>query len=301
MIETDLQFPKQRQAPFRDWSPSIHYAQYQRMPKGPLAERRIYDFELLYVCQGEAVTIMQGKEYKLTTGQLIFLPSGVWHRNEVLTEPDARFLGIHFDFFDELDIQRESDIISDGDEVEWERFATEAVCDSFPPLSHQPVYTPTLDCVQLMDQLVHEFTMRPLGYELACKAIMLNILTHLLRLPVSRARSYSSQHAQKLKEIIEQIEQHPSTPWSNKMIADQMKLSIDHTAKLFKEIAGLPPNEFIHTIRHREARRLLRETDMSIERIGEQVGYSGIHYFSRLFRRHEGISATEYRKLSKVL
>ncbi|WP_234973062.1 helix-turn-helix domain-containing protein [Paenibacillus vortex] len=57
----------------------------------------------------------------------------------------------------------------------------------------------------------------------------------------------------------------------------------------------------MQSVRHREARRLLRESDISIEAVGEGVGYPDIHYFSRIFRRLEGITATDYRKLSRIL
>lgn len=301
MEASQSSFPLRRQAPVKEWSPRIHYAQFQRMPTGSLPERRIYDFELLYVSHGEAATTMGGQRHPLSAGQLIVLPAGVYHRNEAVSSPDTRFLGIHFDFFDELDIQTEADMIVNEEHVQPHRFAHEAVASGFQPLSQLPVYTPTLACVQLMEQLVQEFTLRPAGYELACKALMLNILTHLLRLQQSRSRSLATQYSGKLMDIIDEIERNPAEAWSNAGIAERMNLSVDHAAKLFKQMAGLPPNEFLHNVRHREARRLLRETDLSVEQISGQLGYSGIHYFSRLFRKHEGISATEYRKLSRVL
>lgn len=301
MENVDKIYPLQRQAPFREWSPRIHYAQFQQLNTAVLAERRLYNFELLYVCQGEAATQMRGQKHLLSAGQLIFLPSGVYHQNEVVSAPNARFLGIHFDFFDELDIHTEADMIVNEAAVQEDKFATEAISDTFPQLSTNRVYTPSLVCVQLMEQLVHEFTNRPLGYELVCKALMLSILAHLLRSPLLRSNSNASQHDWKLAKLMEQIEAAPARSWTNAAIAEQLDLSIDHTAKLFKGIAGLPPSEFVQSIRHREARRLLRETNFSIEVIGERVGYSDIHYFSRIFRRHEGISASEYRKFSKIL
>ncbi len=301
VITNEIIFPRQRNAPFREWMPSIHYAKFQRMEKGLLPPRRIYNFELLYVSQGQAATVMNGQRHELAAGQLIFLPSGVLHQNEAVSPSGTRFLGIHFDFFGELDIHTESDMITYEETSSIDRFAVEAVSDSFPPLSHQAVYTPTLACVALMEQLVHEFTMRPLGYELACKALLLNILSHLLRLPLARAKGLASQHDHRLLELVEAIDRRPADNWTNGVIADRLGLSLDHAAKLFKELVGQPPGEFVGAIRHREARRLLRETDLSIEQIGDAVGYSGIHYFSRQFRRHEGISASEYRKFSRVL
>lgn len=301
MEKSESPFPRIRSTPFREWSPSVHYAQFQRLPTGDLPRRRLYDYELLYVYHGEAATTMHGQRYKIEAGQLIFLPSGVYHQNEVVSSPNARFLGIHFDFFDELDIQTEADMVVNEAAVLPHKFIYEPYVEGLAPLSDHPVYTPPLVCVQLMEQLVHEFTMRPTGYELVCKGLMLHILAHLLRLPSSRSAGQSSLHGGRIAELMEEIEASPAANWTNTTIAAKLNLSIDHTAKLFKQIAGMPPSEYVQSIRHREARRLLRESELSIENVGSIVGYSDIHYFSRIFRRHEGISPREYRKLSKIL
>ncbi|WP_276356228.1 AraC family transcriptional regulator [Cohnella caldifontis] len=298
----DSGYPLQRTAPFREWSPSVHYARHQRLPADVLPPRRLYDFELLYVSQGEAATTMRGQRYALTAGQLIFLPSGVYHQNEVVSKQGARFIGIHFDFFDELDIQTESDLVVNEQSPQPDKFAREALSDAFPPLSSVAVYHVPLVFVQTMEQVVQEFEMRPAGCELACKALMLSLLSQLARLVRSRLNAAaSSPHDAKLHSLMEAIEADPARPWTNRDIADRLHLSLDHAAKLFKQASGLSPGDFIHAIRHREARRLLRETDLTVEEIGGMVGYGDIHYFSRVFRRREGISPTDYRKLSRIL
>jgi AraC-like DNA-binding protein len=245
---------------------------------------------------------MNGERHALAAGQLVFLPSGVYHRNEVVSSPYAKFLGIHFDFFDELAIQTEADMVVNEEAVQLDKFGEEAVAESFAPLSETPVYTPSLACVQLMEQIVHEFTMRPPGYELACKALMLNVLSMLLRSRSAReAAEGASVHGPKIAALMQQIEADPAEAWTNRELARRLSMNEDHMAKLFKQVAGMPPGEFVGSIRHREARRLLRETDLPVETVGERVGYRDIHYFSRIFRRHEGISPREYRKLSRIL
>lgn len=300
MMHEALAYPRQRKASFQQWSPSIHYAQFQTLQPCKLEERRLYDFELLFVRQGELVTHIHGKRYTIGTGQLIYLPSGVYHHNEVTSRGETHFIGIHFDYFDELDIQTEADIVVNERAPLEHKFGWEAYADIFPALSANIIYTPSPVCIELMEKLVHEFTDRPLGYELICKGLMLQILAHLLRSPLSRANAHISQHGALLIKLMDQIEAKPAEPWSNSLIADRLDLSIDYTAKLFKQYAGMPPAEFVQSVRHREARKLLRETSLPIERIGERVGYPDIHYFSRIFRRLEGISATEYRRLSQV-
>ncbi|MHA6529077.1 helix-turn-helix domain-containing protein [Paenibacillus sp. BAC0078] len=301
MDKPAISYPQRRTATFKEWAPSVHYAQFQQLPPGALPERRLYDFELLYVCQGAAATTMLGQRHILEAGQLILLPSGVLHQNEALAAPFTRFLGIHFDYFGELDIQTDADMVVNESAVQSTKFAVEACAESMTPLSVSPIYTPPLPCIQLMEQLVDEFTMRLTGYELVCRALLLNILAYLLRSPASALTSSHSEHSSKIAEIISLIEASPGASWTNKNISEKLHMSIDHTAKLFRQIAGKPPGEFVQTIRHREARRLLRETELSIEQVGEAAGYPDIHYFSRIFRRLEGIPPREYRKLSRIL
>lgn len=288
-------------APFKDWSPSIHYAQTQTLPYGKLQKRRLYDFELLYVSQGEAATEMNGERYIIREGQLIFLASGEFHQNEITSYPNASFIGIHFDFFDELDIQTEEDMLVNEDRIQSEKFTHEAKADFFEPLSQYPIYTPPLACVQLMENLVHEFTNRAPGYELVCKAHMLQILAMLLRTQITRRLEHMPLHSSSIKKLMNAIQLHPEVEWNNKILADKMLMNEDYMAKLFKKVAGMPPGEYISVTRHHRARSLLRETDLSIEAIGVQVGYQDPHYFSRIFRKQEGISPKEYRKLSRIL
>ncbi|GBF72256.1 AraC family transcriptional regulator [Paenibacillus sp. 598K] len=301
MSERETVYPLRRPAQQREWRPSIHYAQIQRMPTGVLERRRLYDFELLYVSQGEAATTIYGERHPLEAGQLIFLPSGVYHQNEAISAPYTKFMGIHFDFFDELDIQTEADMVVREEEVQPEKFAREPWTEGLPLFSSITVVTPPLPCVQLMEQLVEEFTMRSPGYEVACQGLMQQILIQLLRMAMTEQLQRTSEHSARLMELMAQIEARPEGGWTGEVLAQRLDLSRDHAAKLFRQAAGAPLTVYVQQVRHREARKLLRESDWPIERIGEAVGYQDIHYFSRLFRRLEGISPREYRKLSRIL
>jgi len=71
-------------------------------------------------------------------------------------------------------------------------------------------------------------------------------------------------------------------------------------SKQFKDTLGMSPNKYLQMIRQREAKRLLRETEDTVEEIGKAIGYGDIHYFSRIFHKWEGISPREHRNLSRV-
>jgi len=44
------------------------------------------------------------------------------------------------------------------------------------------------------------------------------------------------------------------------------------------------------------ARRLLRETTLSVIRIGNEIGYSNPSHFARIFRKETGLSPSDYRR-----
>ncbi len=66
--------------------------------------------------------------------------------------------------------------------------------------------------------------------------------------------------------------------------------------KEFKREYGLAIIEYLLKKRITKAKELLRFFDYTIERIGREVGIGEPYYFSRLFKKIEGISPREFRK-----
>lgn len=69
-----------------------------------------------------------------------------------------------------------------------------------------------------------------------------------------------------------------------------------YLTKIFKETYGSTINGYIIAKRITRAKQLLRFTDMTVDEIGNAVGMGDANYFSRTFRKVEGISPREYRK-----
>lgn len=64
--------------------------------------------------------------------------------------------------------------------------------------------------------------------------------------------------------------------------------------KCFKESFGTTVIAFVNALRIKEARRLIRDGNKSIAEISEALGFSSVHYFSRLFKRLVGRAPREY-------
>lgn len=78
-------------------------------------------------------------------------------------------------------------------------------------------------------------------------------------------------------------------------LARMENLSSSRYHALFRQQTGTSPVRYIARLRMQHACQLLRSTDLSVNRIGEMVGYRDPHFFSKLFKSHMGVSPTEYR------
>ncbi len=79
-------------------------------------------------------------------------------------------------------------------------------------------------------------------------------------------------------------------------LASDFGFSSAYLSRIFTREKGESPMRYLTSIRIKEARRLLADTDESIARVGELSGYPDQFYFSRTFRKETGENPTKYRK-----
>lgn len=79
-------------------------------------------------------------------------------------------------------------------------------------------------------------------------------------------------------------------------IAEHVHFSPYHLQRLFKDVVGETPHEYLTRQRLDCARKLLETTDLSVTEICLRVGFSSLGSFSALFRRHCGHPPTRYRR-----
>lgn len=80
-------------------------------------------------------------------------------------------------------------------------------------------------------------------------------------------------------------------------LAAQFFINKTYLSEMFKEQYGIALKDYLVSVRITEAKRLLRFTEKTTEEIATMVGINGAAYFSRMFKRVEGVTPTEYRKM----
>jgi len=67
----------------------------------------------------------------------------------------------------------------------------------------------------------------------------------------------------------------------------------------FRKLLNTSIYDELYRVRIEAAKRLLTEQSLTITQIASQCGFSSLHYFSRTFKKCEGVSPKEYRNLAK--
>ena len=109
-----------------------------------------------------------------------------------------------------------------------------------------------------------------------------------------RRRSAGKQNLQNIKEYLDQNYREKITL---DQLSEQFFINKFYLTRIFKEQFGLSVTNYLLQTRITHAKQLLRFTDLSIEKIGQECGMHDANYFSRMFKKVEGISPGEFRKL----
>lgn len=64
----------------------------------------------------------------------------------------------------------------------------------------------------------------------------------------------------------------------------------------FARATGMSPLEYVHALRLEESKHALETSDLPVEAVANEAGYEDASFFSRLFRRHVGLTPAQYRK-----
>ncbi len=83
-------------------------------------------------------------------------------------------------------------------------------------------------------------------------------------------------------------------------VAEEVYVSQWHLSKLLNKITGQNFSEIMNSIRIEKATELLKDPQLRISDIAEQVGFVDLAHFSRVFKKVEGMSANEYRNHLKL-
>lgn len=101
-----------------------------------------------------------------------------------------------------------------------------------------------------------------------------------------------------LKTAVDFIDSHyMEEDISLNTVANVANVSSNHFSALFSQNMGQTFIEYLTTLRMNKAKELLRCTGMRSSEIAGEIGYKDAHYFSYLFKKTQGMTPSDYRKV----
>lgn len=102
-----------------------------------------------------------------------------------------------------------------------------------------------------------------------------------------------------IDEVQKYLKQHYGERISVSDIAKHIGFTENYLSALYKKETGENITDYLNRLRMQRARELLKTTDLKIYEIIEEIGYSDANYFSRQFKRFEGLPPNDFRALMR--
>lgn len=100
-----------------------------------------------------------------------------------------------------------------------------------------------------------------------------------------------------ISSMVDFIDENISNPdLSLDLISSNMQLSSSYLSLVFKEKTEETINQYITECRIKMAKKLLLDLRLKISDVGLKSGYIDNNYFSKVFKKHVGVSPSEYRE-----
>jgi AraC family transcriptional regulator, activator of mtrCDE len=90
-------------------------------------------------------------------------------------------------------------------------------------------------------------------------------------------------------KVLQAVHENPGQAWTMQSMASLACMSRSAFAERFAQLMKMPPMQYVTQWRVSVAERLLRDKQLSVASISEQLGYSSEAAFRRLFKRVSGI------------
>ena len=235
------------------------------------------DYQLIYICEGRCVVTIDGVVHIAYPGDCILYKPGETQDYLLSQNVQPRTYWIHF--------------TGDVCRKVMEALSLQNVCLIKTEQNREIEH--------LVSRVCQYYNLNTPNREWICSGLMQSILALLSNEVHKEDQQVGGKGKDKISELISRVKMVPNLSITVSECAVFCNMSKPHFTRVFKQVTGMPPVQFMLRIRIDRAKELLDFTDKSIAEIAEASGFPDQNYFARTFRRFTGISPTQYRRMGE--
>jgi len=118
----------------------------------------------------------------------------------------------------------------------------------------------------------------------------------LLEMYFNRAAQMAAPSSKSIESVLNYCQRNLAAAIDFEGLARTHAMSYSLLRQRLRATTGLPPAQYLTSLRCDAARKLLSDTDLPVKQIGTRVGIDDPYSFSRVFKRHVGVSPQGYRE-----
>jgi len=156
----------------------------------------------------------------------------------------------------------------------------------------------------IIKKIISVFNSSDTGVHLKVISYLFDIFAYLTNYSVEKAMESQDNSYSKMnlycRKATSYIAQHLSEKITVQEVAAFSGISYGYLSNLFSECTGMTIVEYINREKLRYVKDLITTRKITLEEAGLEVGISDVKYLSRLFKKYNGITSVEYKKLKDV-
>ena len=268
--------------------------------KGDRHERRTIHntFDLIYVRNGSMYMEEEGKRFDVRKGQFLILAPDKLHSGYRHCDEDTVFSWIHFYSTGTFTISERPAQFIQSKMNKNKNYHKDKFSISLPQYGTiDPKHIKNIEGYldQISQVKIDNYNQQKLFMNSAASQIDYQILFMKIIADICESEE-APQEKELSEEIYTYLKNSYKEPFNLTEIAHRFSFHPGYIIRCTKNKFGYTPLQLHINIRMEEAKKLLRTTNLHVNIIAQNVGYSDVAYFSKLFKSNVGMTAVEYRK-----
>ncbi|MBR5140311.1 MAG: helix-turn-helix transcriptional regulator [Clostridia bacterium] len=249
----------------------------------------LHDFyELVFVEEGTYRVVVDGEEFEIGAGECFLYPPLAFHIGAEKRERAViRIISFESDSDDLKKIERKP--------IKASSFARELFTEANEIGLKSFFYPGCEDGVRGMQLLegANAYSLQKMKKSLELFFIELICRTESTDGEGKNSKNFKEQRAAALTGF---LRMNLSRQLSLSEMADAISVSVSTLKAITEEAFNTSPLSYFIGLRISAAKKLIRESSLTFTEISERLGFSSVHYFSRLFKNQVGMTPSEYSR-----